>query len=98
MSDALDPSVVELLRRDAFEELGRVAMLAEDYALKLFDATEQRNPLAVAGSLQQLRFCTMAMIQTFNLILRVKHGQDVPAEERPSPANREDQRSRDVVA
>ena len=29
-----DPSVVELLRREAFDELGRVAMLAEDYALK----------------------------------------------------------------
>ena len=98
MTDALDPSVVELLRRDAFDELGRVAMLAEDYALKLLDATEQRNPLAVAGRLQQLRFCTMAMIQTFNLILRVKHGQDVPAEDGRSPADREDQRSGDVVA
>ena len=94
-----DPSVVDLLRRDAFEELGRVAMLAEDYALKLFDASEGRNPLAVAGRLQQLRFCTMAMIQTFNLFLRTHpHGQGVPAEDGPSHADRADQRSGDVVA
>jgi hypothetical protein len=99
MTDAPNPSVVELLRRDAFDELGRVAMLAEDYALKLFDATERRNPLEVAGRLQQLRFCTMAMIQTFNLILRVKHEQGVAAAEAgSSDAHREDQRSGDVVA
>ena len=97
--DAPDPSVIELLRRDAFDELGRVAMLAEDYALKLFDATERRNPLEVAGRLQQLRFCTMAMIQTFNLILRVKpHDQGVAEAGRPSDAHRADQRSGDVVA
>lgn len=98
MDDAPAPSVIEALRRDAFEELGRVAMLAEDYALKLFDATEQRNPLAVAGRLQQLRFCTMAMIQTFNLILRVKHDQGVAEAGRPPDAHREDHRSGDVVA
>lgn len=86
------------MRREAFDELGRVAMLAEDYALKLFDATERRNPLEVAGRLQQLRFCTMAMIQTFNLILRVKHDQGMAEAGRPSDAHREDQRSGDVVA
>lgn len=93
-----DPMVVELLRRNAFDELGRVAMLAEDYALKLFDATEKRNPLEVGGRLQQLRFCTMAMIQTFNLFLRPTHGQGVPASQGPSHAHREDQRSGDVLA
>ena len=91
--------VVELLRRNAFDELGRVAMLTEDYALKLFDATEKRNPLEVAGRLQQLRFCTMSMIQTFNLFLRAKpHGQGMAEAGQPSHAHREDQRSGDVVA
>jgi hypothetical protein len=86
--------VVELLRRDAYDELGRVAMLAEDYALKLFDATEQRNPMAVAGRLQQLRFCTIAMIQTFNLFLRKSHGQGVAEE--GAPRRRGDQQLGDV--
>ena len=41
MTDAPDPSVIELMRREAFEEVGRMSFLADDYALKLFDATEQ---------------------------------------------------------
>ena len=100
MPDAPDPSVIELLRRDAFDELGRVAMVAEDYALKLFDATERGDLMAVAGRLQQLRLCTMAMIQTFNHFLRTQpHGQGMAAAEAgPSDAHREDQRSGDVVA
>jgi hypothetical protein len=96
-SPELDPSTVELLRRDAFEELGRVAMLAEDYALKLFDATEQRNLMATAGRLQQLRFCTMNMIQTFNLFLRKPHGQGVAEADGPA-THRQDQRPGDGVA
>jgi len=99
MPDAPDPSVIELLRRDAFDELGRVAMVAEDYALKLFDATERGDLMAVAGRLQQLRLCTMAMIQTFNHFLRTQpHGQGMAEEVGSSDAHREDQRSGDVVA
>lgn len=95
-----DPSVIELLRRDAFDELGRVAMLAEDYALKLFDATERRSLMETAGRLQQFRLCTMAMIQIFNHFLRTQpHGQGVAETAAgPSDAHRADQRSGDVVA
>jgi hypothetical protein len=100
MPDAPDPSVIELLRRDAFDELGRVAMLAEDYALKLFDASERRDLMAVAGRLQQFRLCTMAMIQIFNHFLRTQpHGEGMAAAEAGPPhAHRADQRSGDVVA
>ena len=94
-----DPSVVELLRREAFEEVGRVSFLAEDYAQKLFDAAERGDLMAVAVRLQQLRFCTMNMIQTFNHFVRERpHGQDVAEEARPSYSVGEDQRSRDGVA
>ena len=99
MPDAPDPSVIELMRREAFEEVGRMSFLADDYALKLFDATERGDLMAVAGRLQQLRFCTMAMIQTFNHFLRTQpHGQGVAEVGRPPHAHREDQRSGDVVA
>jgi hypothetical protein len=99
MEDEPDATIVEVLRRDAFEEIGRVAFMAEDYAQKLFDATERHDLMASAVRLQQLRFCTMAMIQTFNHFLREKpHGQDVAGNAGPSHANREDQRSGDGVA
>jgi hypothetical protein len=100
MPDAPDPSLIELLRRGAFDELGRMAFLAEEFAQKLFDATERGDLMAVAGRLQQLRFCTMAMIQTFNHFLRTQpHGQGMAAAEAgPSHAHRADQRSGDVVA
>ena len=55
-----------------------MAFMAEEYAQKLFDATESRNLMAVAVRLQQIRFCTMALIQTFNHVLRkMPSGQDV---------------------
>ena len=92
-----DPSLAEYLRRDVYEEIGRVAMMAEDYALKLFDATESRNSMATAVRLQQLRFCMLNMIQTFNLFLRASHGQGV-AEGEPAHDRGEDQRSCDGVA
>lgn len=99
MTDAPDPSVVELLRREAFDELGRVAMLAEDYALKLFDATEKRSLMETAGRLQQFRLCTMAMIQIFNHFLRTQPGdQGVVEAGGPPHAHRADHRSGDVVA
>jgi len=98
MPDEPDPMVVELLRRDAFDELGRVAMLAEGYALKLFDATESRKRMEVAGRLQQLRLCTVTMIQIFNLFLRKPHGQGMAAEGQPTHADREDRRPGDGVA
>lgn len=99
MTDAPDRMIVYLLQREAYEELGRVAMLAEDYALKLFDATEARNAMQVAGRLQQLRFCTLAMIQTFNLFLRAKpDDQGVPEGRGPADADCADQRTGDVVA
>ena len=94
-----DQSVIEALRRDAFEEIGRVSFMAEDYALKLFDATEQLDLMAVAVRLQQLRFCTVNMIQTFNHFVRTQpHGQDVAEQARSSHPVGEDQRSRDGVA
>jgi hypothetical protein len=94
-----DATIVEVLRREAFEEVGRMAFMAEDYAQKLFDATERRDLMAVAVRLQQLRFCAMAMIQTFNHFLRGKpHGQDVAGNAGPSKPDREDQRSGDGVA
>jgi hypothetical protein len=97
--DPSDPSVIEALRREALEEVGRVACLAEDYAQKLFDATDERDLMAIAVRLQQLRFCTINMIQTFNHFLREKpHGQDVPAEARSPRALGEGQRSSDGVA
>ena len=97
--EPLDPSVVELLRRDAFDELGRVAMLAEDYALKLFDATERRSLMETAGRLQQFRLCTMAMIQIFNHFLRTQpHDQGMAEAGEPAHDHREDQRSSDAVA
>ena len=96
--DAPNPSVVELLRREAHEEIGRMAWMAEDYAQKLFDASERHDLMAIAVRLQQLRFCTMAMIQTFNHLLRKPHGQGVGEAGRPSHADSEDQRSGDVVA
>ena len=92
-----DPSLVEYLRRDAYEEIGRWAFMAEDSAQKLFDATEDRHLMATAGRLQQLRFTTLAMIQTFNLFLRKLDGQGV-AEGEPAHERGEDQRSRDGVA
>lgn len=92
-----DPSLVEYLRRDVYEEIGRVAMLAEDYALKLNDATEARDRMATAARLQQLRFCMLNMIQTFNLFLRKLDGQGV-AEGEPAHDRGEDQRSCDGVA
>jgi hypothetical protein len=97
--DEPDPSIIEVLRREAFEEIGRMAFMAEDYAQKLFDATERRDLMAVAVRLQQLRFCAMAMIQTFNHFLRTQpHGQDVAGNAEPSHANRADQRAGDGVA
>lgn len=98
MSDAPDASMAEVLRREAFEEIGRMSFLAEDYALKLYDATERLDRMAVAGRLQQLRFCALAMIQTFNLVLRKIDDQDVPEDRGPSPAHRQDQRTGDAVA
>ena len=97
--DAPDPSVIEVLRREAYEEIGRMAFMAEDYAQKLFDATERHDLMAVAVRLQQLRFCAMAMIQTFNHVLRkTPVHENVSAGDEPSHANREDQRSSDGVA
>ena len=95
-----DPSVVELLRREAFEEIGRVSFLAEEYALKVFDATEQLDVMAVAVRLQQLRLCTISMIQIFKYLLweNRPNGQNVAEHAGPAPAHREDQRSRDGVA
>jgi hypothetical protein len=99
MPDAPSQSVIEALRREAFEEIGRVSFMADDYALKLFDATEQLDLMAVAVRLQQLRFCTVAMIQTFNHFVRTQpHGQDVAEEAGPARGLSEDQRSRDAVA
>jgi hypothetical protein len=99
MDDEPDATIIEVLRREAFEEVGRMAFMAEDYAQKLFDATERRDLMAVAVRLQQLRFCAMAMIQTFNHFLRGKpHGQDVAGNAGPSNPDREDQRSSDGVA
>lgn len=99
MADAPDASVVELLRREAFEEIGRMEFMAEEYAQKLFDATERGDLMAVAVRLQQLRFCAIAMIQTFNHFLRTQpHGEGVAAADRPSHGDRQDQRSGDVVA
>ena len=93
-----DQSVIEALRREAFEEIGRVSFMAEDYALKLFDATEQLDLMAVAVRLQQLRFCTMNMIQTFNHFVRTPHGQNVAEPAGPASGVGEDQRSSDGVA
>ena len=94
-----DATIIEVLRRDAFEEIERGAYLAEDYARMLFDAAERRDLMGTAGRLQQFRLCTINMIQTFNHFLREKpHGQDVAGNARPSHANRADQRSGDVVA
>jgi hypothetical protein len=100
MPDAPDASLIEQMRREAFEETGRMAFMAEEFAQKLFDETERRDLMGVGVRLQQLRFCTMAMIQTFNHFLRTQpHGQGMAAAEAgPSDAHREDQRSGDVVA
>jgi hypothetical protein len=99
MTDAPDPSIVELLRREAFEEIGRMEFMAEEYAQKLFDATERHDFMAVAVRLQQLRFCTVSMIQTFNHFLRTQpNGQGVAAKGGTSHGNRQDQRSGDGVA
>lgn len=99
MSDAPDPSLTEQLRREAYDEIGRVAFMAEDYAQKLYAATELQDVMGVAGRLQQLRFCAMAAIQTFNLVLRKApfDGQGM-AEGKPENDHREDQRSGDAVA
>jgi hypothetical protein len=99
MDDEPDATIVELLRRDAFEEIERVAFMAEDYARMLFDAAERRDLMETAGRLQQFRLCTINMIQTFNHFLREKpHGQDVAGNAGPSHAHRQDQRSGDAVA
>jgi hypothetical protein len=99
MPDEPDATIVEVLRREAFEEAGRVAYLAEDYARMLSEAADRRDLMAIAVRLQQLRLCTINMIQTFNHFLREKpHGQDVAAKDGPSQPNREDQRSGDGVA
>ena len=99
MTDEPDATIIEALRREALEEVGRVACLAEDYSLKLFDASDARDLMAIAVRLQQLRFCTINMIQTFNHFLREKpRGQDVAQEARSPRAVGEDQRSRDGVA
>ena len=94
MPDAPDPSMIELLRRDAFEEIERVAYKAEDYARMLFDAAERGDLMETAGRLQQFRLCTINMIQTFNHFLRERlSGQD--GEPR---GDRHDQRPGDGVA
>ena len=99
MSDEPGTTIVEVLRREAFEEIGRMGFMAEDYAQKLFDATERHDLMAVAVRLQQLRFCAMAMIQTFNHVLRkTPVHENVSAAAGPSHADREDQRSSDGVA
>jgi hypothetical protein len=99
MDDEPDASVIELLRREAFEEIESTAYLAEDYARRLFDAAERRDLMETAGRLQQFRLCTMAMIQTFNHFLRTQpHGQGVAEVPGSSHANRADQRSGDGVA
>jgi hypothetical protein len=86
-----DGSVLELLRREALEETEKVAYLAEDYARMLFEAAERRDLMAIAVRLQQLRFCTIAMIQTFNLFLRKKPDGQGVAEARKESRNRADQ-------
>lgn len=97
MTDAPDPSVTEALRREAYEEIGRMAFVAEEFAQKLFDAAEALDRMATAVRLQQLRFSVMAAIQTFNLVLRKLDGQDVPAGG-PPRSDCADQRTGDVVA
>jgi hypothetical protein len=97
--DPPDASIIELLRRDAFEEIERVAYLVEDYARMLFDAAERRDLMETAGRLQQFRLCAITMIQTFNHFLREKpHGQGVARKAGPAHSNREDHRSGDAVA
>jgi hypothetical protein len=99
MPDELDATIIEVLRRDAFAEIESVAYLAEDYARMLFDAAERRDLMETAGRLQQLRFCTINMIQTFNYFLRTQpNGQGVAAKGGTSHGNRQDQRSGDGVA
>lgn len=98
MDDEPDATIIEMLRREAFEEIGRMEFMAEEYAQKLFDATERRDPMASAVRLQQLRLCTIAMIQTFNQFLRTPHGQGMAAEARSSRAAGEGERSSDGVA
>jgi len=94
-----DRTIEELLRREAFEEIGRMAFMAEDYAQKAFDAAERRDVMAVAVRLQQMRFCVMAMIQTFNHLLRERpHGQDLAGRGGPPDPDGEDQRAGDAVA
>jgi hypothetical protein len=96
---AMRDEIASELRREALEEVGRIACLAEDYAQKLFDATDQRDLMALAVRLQQLRLCTINMIQTFNHFLREKpDGQGVAAKDGSSHADCADQRSSDGVA
>jgi hypothetical protein len=79
-------------------QIESVAYLAEDYARMLFDAAERCDLMETAGRLQQLRFCTINMIQTFNYFLRTQpNGQGVAAG-KAAHDHREDQRSGDGVA
>jgi hypothetical protein len=87
-----------VLRNQAFEDIGRVAVLVESYARSIGEAAYRGDQTTVEVHLRQLRSCCIAMIKTYKDYLEAApNGQDVAAKG-GSQSDRQDQRSGDGVA
>ena len=65
MADALSPELISVLRDEAFIEIERVANLVASYARSTGEAAFRGDDATMLIHMRQLRFCCIAMIQTY---------------------------------
>jgi hypothetical protein len=92
------PELVSVLRDQAFEEIERVSNLIASYARSTGEAAFRGDETTMFVHMKQLRLCCVSLIRTYKENMGGTDGQDVAGNARPSHANREDQRSGDVLA
>lgn len=91
----------KVLRRLILDQIEEVAVVAEDCARLVGDAACRIDVATLAVRLIQLRLCCIAMIRSYDDVVRLMEngdGQGVAAKDGSSHADCADQRSRDGVA
>jgi hypothetical protein len=92
MADAPSAQMISLLRNQAFEEIGRVAVLAESYVRSLEEAAFRGDDVTMLVHLKQTRLCCMSMIKTYKDTFEADHEGLARGQAESAQRNRSDHR------
>ena len=72
MDEWISPDLASTLRDQAFDEMERVAGLAESYSRSLGEAAHRGDELTTVVHVKELRLCCLGLIDVYNNFLLKK--------------------------